>query len=85
MRRTPRRPYILVRVQGVALREFMNIPMWNFLAKKEGDVEKNQTNSVLWGHSKEVHDNQLKTSDWTITCESPCLDFGSKKNEARLK
>ena len=37
--------------------------MWLFLSKKEGDVEKNQANSVLWIHSKSAHEGNMKTSD----------------------
>ena len=37
--------------------------MWFFVAKKEGDVNKNHSNSVVWHHSKTVHDGQMKTAD----------------------
>ena len=46
--------------------ERMSEHMWLFLHKKEGDVDKNQSNSVLWQHSKSAHEGRLKTTDWKI-------------------
>ena len=40
--------------------------MWLFMMKKEGDVEKNQSNSTLWQHSKAAHEGKMVTSDWKV-------------------
>ena len=37
-----------------------------FKAKKEGDPEKQQQNSVFWAHSRDSHLGQMKTFDWEI-------------------
>ena len=47
--------------------------MWLFLAKKEGDVEKNQSNSVLWHHSK------MRTSDWRVKITSSHMSALSRQ------
>ena len=40
--------------------------MTMFKLKKEGDPEKNQQNSVFWGHSRDSHQGTMKTYDWEI-------------------
>ena len=34
------------------------------VSKKEGDPERNESNSTLWQHSKLIHNGEMKTSDW---------------------
>ena len=34
--------------------------------RKSGDPEKNQTNLVFWGHSRDSHEGSIKTEDWRI-------------------
>ena len=41
-----------------------------FKARKSGDPEKNQSNSVFWGHSRDHHEGTLKTDDWKISITS---------------
>ena len=41
-----------------------------FKGRKSGDPEKNQANSVFWGHSRDFHDGSLKTEDWKIKITS---------------
>ena len=37
-----------------------------FKAKTEGDPEKNQSNSVLWQHSKDQHEGLMRTWGWEV-------------------
>ena len=37
-----------------------------FKLKKQGDPEKNEQNSVLWGHSRDKYGGSMKTYDWDI-------------------
>ena len=37
-----------------------------FKGKKSGDPEKNQSNSVFCGHSRDSHNGSMKTDDWKI-------------------
>ena len=41
-----------------------------FLARKEGDVERNQSSTVLWYYSKASHGGEMRTSDWKIKITS---------------
>ena len=50
--------------------ERMTEHMYLFRMKKEGDPDKQQSNSVLWGHSKAGHDGKMKISDWKISIDS---------------
>ena len=44
--------------------------MWLFKHKKEGDPDKNESNSTLWVHSKVVHDSTMSTSNWKVEVTS---------------
>ena len=50
--------------------ERMNEHAYLFRTKKEGDPEKQQSNSVLWGHSRDHHAGQMVMSDWKISIDS---------------
>ena len=43
---------------------------WLFKKRKEGDVEKGESNSVLWNHSKSQHSSTMKTGDWKVEITS---------------
>ena len=43
---------------------------WLFKSKKEGDVDKGESNSVLWNHSKTHHSFTMKTTDWRVEIKS---------------
>lgn len=43
---------------------------WLFKSKKEGDVDKGESNSVLWNHSKTHHSSTMKTTDWRVEIKS---------------
>ena len=44
--------------------------MMLFKARKEGDPDKNQVNSVLWCLSRDHHEGSLKTATWEVKITS---------------
>ena len=44
--------------------------MWLFKMRKEGDPNKQEANSVLWNHSKQVHNSTMTTSNWKVEVTS---------------
>ena len=59
---------ISCRTEGIYYQIMCKI--WLFRAKKEGDVEKEEWNSVLWNHSKEKHSSLMQTDDWKVEIQS---------------
>ena len=39
--------------------------MYLFKQKKQGDPEKNEASSALWLHSRDRHNGEMRTTDWT--------------------